>query len=330
MFFRSKLWLLISITNLLTSSIVAQIDYRDNELKENIRYFRKATVSLGQDTVMSFEDINGQMVTKRIFRTIGTGVIFYFRHKDAIIPCIVTAKHILRDTLKGWNPDRLNIRFGNQDSLPIDGHFGDVYELRGPLNEPIWLEHPDPSVDLAVFLLDPGKENSRDFGGYIPYSIITNDEEYFEGREIYVLGYPGVVGFDLLNKPVLRRGIISWVPSNMEKSGSKILIDCNIFPGNSGGPVFLPSRNTGTILQDTIFQHPKFLGIVSEMRVSYDPLRSSDGILIDLHGNPIKTRQSVGIGIIVTAKKVRELLVYLQEDFAKWVEEMDKKKKTKK
>jgi hypothetical protein len=307
----------------------AQLDYSDEELKYNIEFFRNATVSLGKDTVISFEDSNGKINTKRIFLTIGTGVIFYFTYEDGIIPCVVTAKHVLKDSLKGWNPDKLNIRFGNQDSFPIDKNFGDVYNLRGFLNQPIWLGHPDSTVDLAAFLLNPDKENSRNFGRFIPYSYIVNDEEYFEGREVYVLGYPGVVGFDLLNRAVLRRGIISWVPTDIEKSGNKILIDCNIFPGNSGGPVFISSKNASTILKDTVLQKPRFLGIVSQKRISYNPIIANGKTITDPIGQPVTSMESVSIGVIVTAKKVKELLSYVQKDFLKWADWMDKKEKEK-
>lgn len=305
----------------------AQVDYRDEELKSNIQYFRNALVSFGMDTIITFRNSEGKIITKKIYLTVGTGVIFYINYKDYYVPCVVTAKHVLKDSLSGWMPRSLRLRFAQHDTLPVDSYFGDTYKLFGDKNLPVWLEHPDSTVDLAAFLLDLTKENTKNLKGVIPYNLIPDDYEYFEGKEIFVLGYPGAVGVDLLNRSVLRKGIISWVPPNIQKSGSKILIDCNIFPGNSGGPVFSTSKNVGTILTDTVFLKPKFYGIVSQRRFSYNLIESKGKVVKDATGNAITSIESIGIGVIITAKKVRELLNYLQRDFAKWIDEEELKEK---
>jgi ABC-type lipopolysaccharide export system ATPase subunit len=52
--------------------------------------------------------------------------------------------------------------------------------------------------------------------------------------------------------------------------------------------------------------------------------------VLDSAGNPINSIESIGIGVIITAKKVRELLDLAQKDADKFIEEMDKLEKDKK
>jgi hypothetical protein len=306
----------------------AQIDAFGREIRDNINYFRRSTLSFGVDTIATFQDVDGRMVTKKIFLPVGTGVLFYILIRKQVVGCIVTAKHVLRDSLNGWMPKKLRVRYSHSDSLPIDQYLGDELPLFGDLNLPAWFEHPDPTVDLAAILAPFATDTTR--RQILPYGTMPQDDEYYEGKEVFVLGYPGSVGVDLLNKAVVRRGIISWVPTDINKSGKKILIDCSIFPGNSGGPVFSLPKNVGVILDDTVLNRPKFYGIVSQRRFSNNFIYSNGRRVLDSAGNPINSIESIGIGVIITAKKVRELLDLAQKDADKFIEEMDKLEKDKK
>lgn len=74
---------------------------------------------------------------------------------------------------------------------------------------------------------------------YGEHSIVALDDVHV-GTDIFVAGYPTSLGIDRyldffdLDRPVVRKGIISHV--NYKKQ--HIIIDCFVFPGNSGGPVF--------------------------------------------------------------------------------------------
>jgi hypothetical protein len=73
--------------------------------------------------------------------------------------------------------------------------------------------------------------------------------------QIEVLGFPGSLGFTLKEqRPLVRLGIVSFAsdepfiqldndPRYMRKGS--FIIDCHIFPGNSGGPVLVtnPGQN---------------------------------------------------------------------------------------
>src|SRR5207237_8206933 len=86
-----------------------------------------------------------------------------------------------------------------------------------------------------------------------------------EAAQVLVLGYPAAVANDFGRRALLRQGIVAWVsPEN--PAGKPFLIDANIFPGNSGGPVLLLPTGidpAGHVLPGGAV---KFLGLVSQTR----------------------------------------------------------------
>jgi hypothetical protein len=319
-------YLLFFLTFCFDVKINAQLSPQETETKEWISILRQSTVAFGVDTEAVYQDIDGQVQRKRIFYTIGTGVIFYVKAFGIVVPCIVTAKHVLLDKQQNWKPKSVSVRFNQSDTLPIDKFFGDRLDLYDSIGQPTWFEHPDLDIDLACILLDPSYNWPVTNMSIVPYSYFASDDEYYEGKEIFVLGYPGAVGFDLLNRAVVRRGTIAWVPTKVN-SDKKLLIDCNIFPGNSGGPVFSIPHDAGTIMSDTIFHKPKFYGIVSQRRFANNPIFSQRGQINDSSGNPISSLESIGIGVIITGKKVIELLTFVQKQLDSLVEQREKRKK---
>jgi hypothetical protein len=292
--------------------IIAQKSNIDREIDENISGFRKITVSFGRDTLTEYRNFNNKLVKTRIFQSLGTGVCFYLRDGNEILPCIITAKHVIYEPLNKWQPDSINIRFHDLDTLSVEKYYGTKIPLYDN-STPLWLPFPDSSIDLACIILNKFLQYDIKNVQTLPYSYFASNEDYFDGKEIYILGYPTAVGFDLLSKAVLRKGIVSWIPPS-NPPGDKILIDANVFPGNSGGPVFSVSKNSGYILSDTVLQAPKFYGIVTERRFSYNNLQSQSGKIIDAKGNEIFSSESMGIGVVITANKVREFLDLIQTE----------------
>jgi hypothetical protein len=281
----------------------------DREINDGIKAFRRATVSFGIDTSIYLRDVNGTIIIKRVYLAVGTGITFYLKSKLApSIPCLITAKHVIK------NLSKIRIRFNECDSLPINKYFGIEYRLDFPDGTRNWVAHPDSTVDLVCILLDSTINNSNLSSlSVLPYRYFPDVNDYFEGKEIFTLGYPTAIGYELLNRAVLRRGIISWLPMEMKKENKFFLVDCSIFPGNSGGPIFSLPKNFGYVLSDTILQKPKFLGIVTQRRFSNQPLISDNGQNVyDGQGNLIYSQESVGIGVVEPAFKVQELLATVQ------------------
>ncbi|MES1224907.1 MAG: hypothetical protein ABUT20_55985, partial [Bacteroidota bacterium] len=182
---------------------------------------------------------------------------------------------------------------------------------------PYYFLLPDTSIDLACIpmtnMLDSIKQKP-DWSMLIPYSYFARDVDYFEGRDIFTLGYPASVGSKYWTRGLLRKGIISWLPDS-GVSKTKFIIDCNVFPGNSGGPVF-SFPYTGMTTMDTAMYENKFYGIVIERRLNYN-----DTYKVDAHTKGYKkadvfSPESMSVGIVEPAKNVFALLKLVENFFS--------------
>jgi len=96
-------------------------------------------------------------------------------------------------------------------------------------------------------------------------SMIKPFKEITIGEELYVIGYPKALAmipsntFDF-NKPLVRKGIVSGKNPN-----HTIVIDCAVYPGNSGGPVFITEKRIEQTAQGMVMRNKRYLaGIVSK------------------------------------------------------------------
>jgi Trypsin-like peptidase domain len=112
-----------------------------------------------------------------------------------------------------------------------------------------------PSADVAAFKVgslsgDPKASQTLTFSSGVTQikaasGIVGAPEETFQlfadvkiSNDVYIFGYPDSLGLEQVpqlarDKPLLRSGIVAG--TNPEKK--TIVIDCPVFPGNSGGPV---------------------------------------------------------------------------------------------
>ena len=72
--------------------------------------------------------------------------------------------------------------------------------------------------------------------GIEPHGVFVEDiaktADIFEGANVMVLG----CGNEYLIRAITRAGIVAWMNPD-DPYGKPFLIDANIYPGNSGGPV---------------------------------------------------------------------------------------------
>ncbi len=276
-----------------------------------------STISFGRDTVVDFRESNGTIVKKRVFDVIGTGVVFYiklYREKDTIvIPTIVTAKHVFNNPEEKYFPKSINVRFKWDEKKPLDKYFGVKIDLIDEKNQQRWTAHPNPSVDLASYpIIIDSSLSERQILPVLPYSIIANLENSFEAQEIFALGFPGVGGLDYATKPIVRRGIISWIsPTNPNQI--PFLVDCSVFPGNSGGPIFANLSGIGKSGGFYFGRGFSFMGIVSKGLSKINPVGSQNyPYIIDDKGGKILSTETFSLGIVEPAERVRELLQITQ------------------
>ena len=150
---------------------------------------------------------------------------------------MITARHVL-DSIHG-DTATLNLRRRTESGwrrarFPI--------KIRDS-GQPLWTELED--VDVAVMYLNLPQ------GIQIPIistSLLADDEmlsqfEVNPGEELSCLGYPFGAESNAAGFAILRSGRIASYPLLPTETTRTFLFDFQIFPGNSGGPVYLSSNN---------------------------------------------------------------------------------------
>lgn len=258
--------------------------------------WEKSTVAIGKIDSIKIKRHNNSPIWKKVFSVVGTGAVFYVKIDSLVIPALITAKHVFHDPTKNWMPTHLQIRYSWFQDKPVDEYFGIQIDLRKN-GAPLWFAHSDSLVDLACYpILNITKDIGIEKFPVIPYSDFPDVNDFYPGAEILVMGYPSALGMEFGTRPILRHGVVSWVaPTNPESN--KILIDSEIYPGNSGGPVFkIPSSmdKNGNLV---IGGRYKFLGIVSQRRFSPNPVIAPGRgeIIIDTKGSKLYSLESMRI-----------------------------------
>lgn len=147
----------------------------------------------------------------------------------------VTNRHVVEDAKTAY------LRFNPEGNEPARDYTLDLYDQD---NAPLWFAHPNPNIDIAVVRINV--QLLRDHG--ISFSWFQSDQHVAtrlraadlgitEGDGVYILGFPmGLIG-ETRNFAIVRQGAIARVRDCIAASANEFLVDCTIFPGNSGGPV---------------------------------------------------------------------------------------------
>jgi V8-like Glu-specific endopeptidase len=152
----------------------------------------------------------------------------------SITDAFLTAKHVVHDPSSGAEPDELRVRVPQADvsSGPDIG----VSILLKSQGKPQWKASDDiaviPLPDLSAYK-DLQAVGLGDFG--------ASDDDIYQGASVIVLGYPGLLGDEREQYfkfgPIARTGIVAWI-NPVDRLNNSFLVDANLYPGNSGGPVF--------------------------------------------------------------------------------------------
>ncbi|MBV9509547.1 MAG: trypsin-like peptidase domain-containing protein [Caulobacteraceae bacterium] len=112
------------------------------------------------------------------------------------------------------------------------------------LGKTLW--RSDQAHDVAAIEVQAPPEFAK---AAIPLSWLAGDDAFAKdgvgpGDEMMVLGYPQGLAADTAGFPILRSGRVAS-PIEAAKANPTFLLDFRVFPGNSGGPVFLaePDRD---------------------------------------------------------------------------------------
>ena len=123
-----------------------------------------------------------------------------------------------------------------------------------------WKTHPNK--DIAAMII-PIIAETHDIRKFMP-ELFEDFSNIREGDDIFFLGFPLSIGVSAKRiTPIVRSGMVA-----LRNEDETFLIDANVFPGNSGSPVFFkpcPFKiDSGGILLDQI-RPPKLLGLDYEL-----------------------------------------------------------------
>ena len=209
---------------------------------------------------------------------------------------LVTNKHVLKDK------KNILMRFNTLQGAPIKDYPVDLE----PNGQPIWVGHPTPDVDIVVFNINPQVLDNDSavysffhLDKHVMYLSDMLADGVSEGDSIFVLGFPlGIVSAQ--SKHVISRsGSIARIRDVLANQESCFLVDANIFPGNSGGPVV--TRPEISSIQGTqAINKAALVGIVK----SYVPFQ--DIAISQQTGNPrVIFEENSGLAIVETTDNIK-------------------------
>lgn len=222
-------------------------------------------------------------------RTVGTGFLIAETAPDGTPQTVlVTAAHVL-SKMPGQDA-RIGYRIANPDgswsyspqNLPI----------RDANGRQLWTQHP--SRDVAAIAITAPEAFAK---AAIPISWLAEDATFQTnqvnaGDEMMALGFPRGLSANQAGFPILRSGRVASFPIAPAQAFPTFLLDFTVFPGNSGGPVFISQarRRVGsTDSQDVQF----IAGLLTQQ--------------VELNNERLE------IGIVTHAKYIRETIALMED-----------------
>ena len=224
------------------------------------------------------------------------------------VPVLITNKHVV----KGFCNIRLDLSTapGPHQATPQQRRTL-MYDR---LDEVVYF-HDNPDIDLAAILLRPILDRNIDDGSTINLNAISLtdfatksiEKQLRFAEDVLVVGYPQGLWDKTRNLPLFRRGITSSHAMLDYNGESKFLIDCSIFPGSSGSPVFL--YNFPAYVEDGKFslgERYALLGVVSSVQ-QYNVRRTVEEV--DIPTATAITRSSMpnNLGVVIRAGEILKL-----------------------
>ena len=233
---------------------------------------------------------------------IGTGFIVGKLHVDdageeSYYTFLVTNKHVLN------SQQNIIVRFSSNTNSPAIDYPISLFKK----GNQIWVGNILPDVDVAAFFINAGvlKQDDAKFSFFkldkdvMKLSDMKN-EGVSEGDGMFALGFPlELVG--IIKKHVIARtGAIARVRDTIEGNESSFLVDANIFPGNSGGPVVI--RPELSFIQGTkAINRAALIGIVK----SYIPFK--DVAVSQQTGNArVIFEENSGLALVESVDSIEE------------------------
>lgn len=257
-------------------------------------------------TTVRLECTDGQrssVGTSFLYRIDGDG--------DSWTPVLVTNRHVV----EGYTTARLVLSQAPdfRTATPADAKTVTINDFQR-----LVVYHPNDAIDLAAIVIGP-VINQIELGPNpinltaIRESDIIDDDTASQLRyveDILTVGYPQGLWDSHRNLPLFRGGLTATSPMLDYDNEPKFLIDCSIYPGSSGSPVFL--YNSGVVFNSSknsasLGERTKLLGVVFAVQ-----LYQADGRVTEVTPTAAQAMARVGVpsslGVVVRAKEILVLI----------------------
>jgi len=233
-------------------------------------------------------------------RTVGTGFLISEITADGKPHTIlVTANHVFDKMPK--DTARIGYRIANPDGSW--SYSPQALKIRDAHGHALWTHHPSRDVAALAVTAPPAFAKSA-----IPEDYLAADETFARyqvgaGDEMLALGFPRGLAANAAGFPILRSGKVASYPIAPAKIFPTFLLDFSVFPGNSGGPVFMSGHarhatgDNGQGGEDVEF----IAGLLTQQ--------------VELNS------ERLDIGIVTNAKYIRETIALIKDPNAEVTEE---------
>lgn len=228
-------------------------------------------------------------------RTVGTGFLISAPGPDGKPRTVlITANHVLQKM--NLADARIGYRFAGADGAW--SYSPKPIKIREKDGAQLWTNHP--TRDVAAIVIKAPPEFAK---AAIPVNYLAKDDTFdayqvSAGNEMMALGFPRGLSANSAGFPILRSGRVASYPLGPATSYPTFLLDFSVFPGNSGGPVFISRQQNPTVLTPVSDKAPDpgFIAGLLTQQVELNSERLEIGIVthakyiretIDLLGGPL-------------------------------------------
>ena len=227
-------------------------------------------------------------------RTVGTGFLIAETGPDgAPRTVLVTANHVLAK-MPGAEA-RIGYRISNPDGSW--SYSPQTLKIRDVNGAQLWTKHP--SRDVAAISITAPEAFAK---SAIPMAWLAGDDTFQSnhigaGDEMMALGFPRGLAANQAGFPILRSGRVASFPVAPAQVFPTFLLDFTVFPGNSGGPVFMSQAARRRVGATENGQDVQFIaGLLTQQ--------------VELNNERLE------IGIVTHAKYIRETIALMDNPLA--------------
>lgn len=230
-------------------------------------------------------------------RTVGTGFLISAPGPDgAPRTVLVTANHVL-DKMPGATV-RIGYRVSNADGSW--SYSPQPFKIRDGEGGALWTHHPNRDVAAITIKAPPEFAKAALPVNYLAADDTFTKEQVGAGDEMMALGFPRGLSANSAGFPILRSGRIASYPIAPAKVFPTFLLDFSVFPGNSGGPVFVSRSSKVQPGVTQVSDKPQDPGFIAGLLTQQVELNS----------------ERLEIGIVTHAKYIRETIDLMQNPLA--------------